>query len=328
MPPTTLEMAQRNALTDYDPFVIDVFRRNSALLDMMEFDQAVNPAGGGATLTYGYRRLKTRATAGFRALNAEYGADNIDTEQVTVNLKPLGGKFSIDRALANIGPAASNEVALQMTEKVKAAAVSFVDEVINGDTAVRATGFDGLDKALKNSSTELNAGAGAKDIDLTDMDAAGAAHKALDMLDDLFAELNGTPSVIICNKRAMGKLRAAARRANQFVVEPVAGLADDKGNPVQRTIINGVVCIDPGEKAGSGDLIIPTTAGKTSIYVVRLGLDAFHGVTVTGQPLVQTWLPDYSTAGAVKIGEVEMGPLAVALKNTRAAAVLRNVKVG
>ena len=59
MPPTTLEMAQRNALTDYDPFVIDVFRRNSALLDMMEFDQAVNPAGGGATLTYGYRRLKT-----------------------------------------------------------------------------------------------------------------------------------------------------------------------------------------------------------------------------------------------------------------------------
>ena len=66
MPPTTLEMAQRNALTDYDPFVIDVFRRNSALLDMMEFDQAVNPAGGGATLTYGYRRLKTRAAAVLR----------------------------------------------------------------------------------------------------------------------------------------------------------------------------------------------------------------------------------------------------------------------
>jgi len=67
-------------------------------------------------------------------------------------------------------------------------------------------------------------------------------------------------------------------------------------------------------------------SGLTDIYAVSFGLDGFHGVAVTGS-LVKQWLPDFSTAGAVKTGEVEMGPVAVALKATKAAAVFRNVKV-
>jgi hypothetical protein len=63
------------------------------------------------------------------------------------------------------------------------------------------------------------------------------------------------------------------------------------------------------------------------LYAVRFGLDGVHGVAMAGQPLVQTWLPDYSTAGAVKTGETEMGPLAVVVKRTKAAAVFRNIKV-
>jgi hypothetical protein len=66
--------------------------------------------------------------------------------------------------------------------------------------------------------------------------------------------------------------------------------------------------------------------GLTDIYAVRFGLDAFHGVAVPGN-LVNQWLPDFSTAGAVKTGEVEMGPVAVVLKASRGAGVLRNVKV-
>jgi hypothetical protein len=58
-----------------------------------------------------------------------------------------------------------------------------------------------------------------------------------------------------------------------------------------------------------------------------VGLDAFHGVSTAGGQLVQTWLPDFSSAGAVKKGEVELGPVAVALKATKAAAVLRGIKV-
>ena len=59
----TLAEAKNNVMQDYDPFVIDEFRKSSAILDSLIFDQAVNPAGGGATLEYGYRRLKTQPTA-------------------------------------------------------------------------------------------------------------------------------------------------------------------------------------------------------------------------------------------------------------------------
>ena len=81
--------------------------------------------------------------------------------------------------------------------------------------------------------------------------------------------------------------------------------------------------------AGHAAVVAETTPGAysanpgglTSIYAVRFGMDGFHGVAVPGQ-LIQTWLPDFSTAGAVKTGEVEMGPVAVVLKSSRAAAVL------
>ena len=48
---------------------------------------------------------------------------------------------------------------------------------------------------------------------------------------------------------------------------------------------------------------------------------------LAGQPLTRNWLPDFSTAGAVKTGEAEMTPVAVVLKKTKAAAVFRNIKV-
>jgi len=66
--------------------------------------------------------------------------------------------------------------------------------------------------------------------------------------------------------------------------------------------------------------------GLTDLYAVRFGLDAFHAVSTVGQ-LVQVFRPNYSLPGAVKTGEVEMGPLAGVLKATRSAAVLRNIKV-
>lgn len=54
-------------------------------------------------------------------------------------------------------------------------------------------------------------------------------------------------------------------------------------------------------------------------------MDSFHGVSKVG-PLLKTWLPDFTTAGAVKTGEVEMVGT-VALKRSTGAAVLRNIKV-
>lgn len=324
--PITLAQAALNTQQDYDTNVINEFRKSNALLDAMEWDQAVNPAGGGQTLDYGYRRQVTQAEAHFRKINTEYTPGSVRTEKHSITLAELGGSYEIDRRIAHLGPARTNEIALQTTNKITAANAKFNDAVINGDTAVEEDGFDGLDKALTGSSTELFDVTGTDWSSFTD---AVSAMPVLDALDDLQAELDGPATALVANKYALSKMRAAARRANMFVSEPVAGLLLPDGRQVTRQTIGGVLVLDPGEKAGTNDLVIPLdpTEGTTSIYAVRIGLNGFHGVTTAGGNIVRTLLPDFSTAGAVKTGEVYLENVGVALKATKAAAVLRNVKV-
>ena len=318
----TLKDAMLNAQTDYDPAVINEFRKHSVLMDLMPFKQAVNPSGGGDTLTYGYRRLVSQRSASFRKINTEYTPAEVKTESHSVTLVPLGGSFDIDRVIAHVGPAASDEVALQTSATVEATTKKFVESVINGDKAVEEDGFDGLDKALKNSTTEIT-----EEKDWQQFTDAAAGLRLLDDLDELLDSLDKKPTVLIGNKRAVAKLRSAARAANMYTQKPIEGLVDEMGREIMRDFINGVAIIDAGEKPGSNQPIIPIQNGLTSLYAVRLGLDGFHGVTTTTGQLVKTWLPDFSTAGAVKKGEVEMGPVAVALKSTKAAAVLRKIRV-
>ena len=90
----------------------------------------------------------------------------------------------------------------------------------------------------------------------------------------------------------------------------------------------GIRLIDAGKRAGENQDVIPATDGKTDLYAVRFGLDGFHGVSTAGGNLVSQWTPDFDTPGAVKTGEVELGPVGVALKKTKAAAVARDVQVG
>ena len=302
----TLAEAKNNTQTDLDVAAIDEFRKESGILDTLIFDQAVNPAGGGATLTYGYRRQTTQGTAAFRAMNTEYTPGEVTTQRFSVELKPLGGSFQVDRVLAAQGPAASGAVALNMREKIKATSTAFQDAVINGDTAVDANGFDGLDKALTGSSTEIGVG---EYIDWSDFDTATRAeHKALDTIDGFLAELDGAPTVLVGNKDVLARVRAAVRRANQYTKSPVDDLVDAQGRPIVREQYGNIVLIDAGAKAGSNDLIIPTetrTVGGSSVqnltdlYAYRVGLDGFHAVATAGGQLVQTWLPDFTTSGAV-----------------------------
>lgn len=330
----TLAEAKNNATADLDLAVIDEFRKESVILDNLVFDEAVNPTGGGDTLTYGYRRQITQPTAATRAINSEYVDQNVTTQKYTTDLAVMGGSFSVDRVSAKIGAPASGSIALNMSQKIKAARTKFQDLVINGDTAVDANGFDGLDKALVGSSTEYNAGAVANWSDL-DTDQS-VKHKALDSLDEFLSLLDGTPTLILGNTAALAKVRAIIRRTGMYTKDPIEGLVGQDGRPIVRENYGGVWFANPGEKAGESNPIIPTatrtvasasTTFLTDIYAVRIGMDGFHGVSTVGGSIAQAWLPDFSTAGAVKKGEVELGPVAVALRATKAAAVFRNIKV-
>lgn len=314
--PVTLAQAKLNVQTDLDAQVIDEFRKSSWLMDNIPFHDCVSPTGGGATMTYGYTRLVTQPTAAFRAVNEEYTPHEVEKQRYTVDLKIFGGTFEIDRIIANMGGIV-DEVTLQMQQKIKAASALFNDTVINGNSTTNAKAFDGLDVALTGSDTEFNT---TSAIDLSSSSAIDTNYKSfVDMMDEFLMSMDGAPSFLGGNSKLIAKIRAIARRVGQYQVTQ-----NELGQNI--STYGGIPLVDFGAKAGTNDPVVGVSGGETSLYAARLGLDGFHAISMAGQPPVRSWLPDFSTAGAVKTGEVEM-VAAVALKATKAAAVFRKIKV-
>lgn len=313
----TLAQAKLNVQTDLDSMVIDEFRKSSFLMDNIPFHDCVSPTGGGSTLTYGYTRLVTQPTAAFRQINEEYTPAEVQKQRYNVDLKVFGGSFEVDRIIAGMGGIA-NEVTLQMQQKIKAASALFSDTVINGNSTTDAKTFDGLDVALTGSSTEYNKSTA---IDLSTAAKVDENYKQfVDMMDEFLMMLDGEPSFIAGNTKLIAKIRAIARRVGQYQTTK-----NELGQEISR--YGNIPLVDLGAKPGKNDPIVATNgSGETSLYVARFGMDGFHAVSMAGQIPARTWMPDFSTAGAVKKGEVEM-VAAVALKATKAAGVFRKIKV-
>lgn len=323
--PVTLAQAKVGMADHVDQQVIDNFRRGSQLLDALTFDNCVSPGTGGSTLTYGYTQIKTPATAAFRELNTEYTPKEADREKKTVELKIFGGSFQVDRVLANTTNGQVNEVEFQLKEKINATINLFHYTAINGDKGT--AGFDGLDKMLVDTSTELNKDTSGV-IDLSSASAIDTNYKnMLDMVDALLAEMDGMPTMFMANGALITKIKSCARRAGYLT-----HAEDAFGRTVEA--YNGIPLVDLQYYFdGSTETpVVPivtrneSVTGLTDLYAVRFGLDGFHAVSPMGSKIISTTLPDFSTAGAVKSGDVEM-VAATVLKKTRAAGVLRNVKV-
>src|SRR5665647_1983768 len=323
----TLAQAKLNTQDAIQAGVIDEFRKSSFILDNMTFDDAVSPGTNGATLTYGYTRLVTQPTAAFREINTDYIPQEVTKKRYTTELKVFGGSFQIDRIIANTGGLV-DEVNLQVQQKVKGARALFHDTIINGDSALDANSFDGLNKAITGSSTEYNV---ASSIDLSTSSALDTNYKQfLDLVDEFLSNLDGKPSFLGGNSKLITKIKAVARRAGYLTQSE-----DAFGRKVDN--YDGIVLIDLGAKVGSNNPVVSiidtrkpngtdTVTGLTDLYAARLSLDGFHAVSLANQDLIKIWLPDFATSGAVKTGEVEL-VAAVALKATKSAGVFRNIKV-
>ena len=310
----TLAQAKLNVTDDLQAGIIDEFAKSSFILNNIPFHDCVSPVGGGATLTYGYTRLVTQPTADFRAINAEYTPSEVQKQRYTTDLKVFGGAYEVDRIIAGMGGIA-DEVALQASQKVKAASALFSDTIINGDSATNPLVFDGLDVAVTGTDTERKGD--VIDLSTSEMVTANAV-AFVDALDEWLGTMEGTDA-ILCNAKMAAKFRAIARRMGMYQVT-----MNNFGQKVE--YYGSIPFVDLGAKAGSNDPIVAINDGVTSLYAVKFGLDGFHAISMAGQAPVRTWLPDFTTAGAVKKGEVEM-VAGCALKSTKAAGAFRNIKV-
>ena len=132
----------------------------------------------------------------------------------------------------------------------------------------------------------------------------------------------GHGSEAMMNRDMLIKLRSIARRAGYY-----ERAKDDFGRVVETYA--GVPMVDMGKYYNGEQTVdvVATNGGKTAIYAVSLGLDGFHGISPTGTGVITSYMPDLSTPGAVKTGEVEL-VAGVALKNTLKAAVLKDIAIG
>lgn len=315
--------------------VVDAFVRASEVLELLPFDNCVSPSGG-STLTYGYVQKKLPSTTAFRAINTEYGASQATTEKKSVDLKVFGGKFEIDRVIKQ-AEGMYNNMAMQLEEKINSAVGTFHNAMINGDAAVEANGFDGLDKFLVGQKTEYNTDAV---IDLSTM--AKLKENADVFYEALLKLINSTGAdAIMVNADMKTKIQTVARILG-YKTE-----SEEAFGRIITTIGEGKVRIidlkNVVEISGEGDDAVAVetpiinvkdrtvagsaTTGITDIFAVKFSvLDGFHGVTLTGTNAISQYLPDFDTPGAVKYGEVEM-VACVALKNVKSAGVLRNIKI-
>jgi hypothetical protein len=296
--------------------VIDDFRKQSYLMDNMIFDDSVAPTGGGS-LVYGYTYVTTEAAAAVRSLNQDYTPANSAIDRKTVTLIPMGGMFPLDRVVA-----ASNglvdRVQFEVAQIVKATSALFSDLVINGDVS---TDFDGIDASCADGSVVAGSG-----IDLrSSANMTTNANALIDALNEALGYVPGANAILTSRK---GKIKLASIANRLGYMTPSE---DAFGRPV--STFAGIPIIDMGAKSGSTTPIVretdggATPVGTTDIYVVRLGLDGVHGVSMAGVPMLRVILPDFAnTAASVVNGSVELVG-AVCVKKADAIAKLEGIPV-
>lgn len=322
----TLEEAKVGMADKVDQKVIDMFQRSSLLLDKLTFDNAISPGTGGSTLAYGYVQLKTPSTAGVRSINTEYTAGEAKREPKTTKAVIMGGSFEVDRVIQATSGAV-DELAFQAEQKIKATSNYFHNLVVNGTTASSGTGyvpntFDGLKKLLSGTSNEV-----ASEVDIsTAANMTANAQAFLDEVDALVSLIDGGADMLMMNNKMLTRFRGIARRAGYY-----ERTKDDFGRTVET--FAGIPMVDLGKYyngTATVDVVADvaatsSAAGTSDIYAVKLGLDAFHGISPVGTGVINYYLPDLSQPGAVKKGEVEL-VAGVALKNTLKAAHLKGIK--
>lgn len=306
--------------------VVDIFLRESEILQALPFDNTVSPQGG-STLTYSYLQTQLPSVAAFRALNTEYEGNEAKQVKKSADLKIFGGKFSMDRVLKQ-SEGRYNNMAFQMEQKIKAAISLFHYTLINGDATTNANEFDGLDKMLAGQSTEFNAG-GVIDIS-TMTKLKENADQLYEYLQILIKETSA--DALLMNSSMISKIQTMARILGyKTETEEAFGKKVTSMDGVRFMDLQNHYTVNDGSAVANSCVKANITrdagTGLTDIYSVKFDVnDGFHAATITGNSAISQYIPDFSKPGAVKDGEVEM-VAATVLKNTKHAGVIRNIKL-
>lgn len=235
--------------------VVEIFAAENPVLAALPFTNIKGNA-------YTYNREQALPGIAFRGFNEGYaestGIINPQTETLTI----IGGDSDYDVAQIAMGTGDNDTRAVHDAMKSKALTLAWLKTFFDGDTAVNALEFDGINKRLAGEQV-IAAGANGAALDL-------------DLLDKLVDAVRGTPSVLLMNKAMRRAVIKLARGSSVLSVGP-----DLFGREV--TSYSGVPMAVVEEDATGTEILgfdeaQGTDDATASIYAVKFGPDALHGI--------------------------------------------------
>jgi len=245
--------------------VVETIVKDSPILQHLPFIEIV---GNGLT----YNQEKTLPSIDFYDVGDTWAESTPTFEQITANLKIMGGDADVDNFLKATRSNVQDLETAVIELKAKALRDKFEDSFIYGDSSQNAKQFDGL-KELIDTAT-------ASDLVIA-MGGTGAT-LTLAKLDELIdAVKGGKPDMLLISRRSRRKINALVRAAGGMMDTD----RDTWGNFIQ---------LWDGVPIGVNDWILDThvlvsgletaTTGGTcsTIYAIQFGEGALCGLTSPG----------------------------------------------
>jgi len=234
--------------------VIETVVYESPILQVCPFIEIV---GNGLT----YNQENAAATAAFYDVGDAWVESTPTFTQQTATLKILGGDADVDNFLAATRSNIQDLEAAVVQLKAKAVQQKFDDTFINGDTAVDAKAFDGIDKLCTSGQT-------------VSMGVNGGT-LTLEKLDELIDKVKtGKPDMLLMSKRSRRKLNALARASGSF-------LETDRNQFGQMVQYYDGIPIGINEWISDAKTV-GTSTDCSTIYALQFGEGAVAGLTAPG----------------------------------------------
>jgi len=245
--------------------VVETIVKDSPVLQRLPFVEIV---GNGLT----YNQEKTLPSIDFYDVGDEW-AESVPTfEQLTANLKIMGGDADVDNFLKSTRSNVQDLEAAVIELKAKALRDKFEDTFVYGDSGTNAKQFDGL-RTLIDTET-----AGDQLVAMSDTGATLTLAKLDELID---AVKGGKPDMLLMSRRSRRKLNALVRAAGGMTETD----RDMWGNFIQ--LWDGVPIgvndwiLDTHTLADSVETA-PTGGDCSTIYAVQFGEGGLCGLTAPG----------------------------------------------
>ena len=240
--------------------VIETIVLDSPILQALPF---IEITGNGLT----YNRENTNPAATFFNVGDTWTEGTPTFSQITATLSIVGGDANIDNFLLTTRSNLQDLQAAVIRLKAKAVQQKFEDTFVNGDTAVDAKSFDGIDK-LTTGGQIATMGANGATMTLAKLD------EVIDLVK------GGPPAMLLMSKRSRRTLNNLARTTGSFL-------------QTDRNEFGQMVQFYDGVPLGVSDYISDTKTVGTStdcstVYAMQMGEGALAGLTAPGGLQVET----------------------------------------